>query len=191
MRRFGTTTTSHDPFTRGLDYLYDVRGLAVAPEMVTLVHDQRDRARICTWIGNHIAAVNAQLQTHLQACQACFHPWEQPTLQILAAPLAPVVGLAGLCNFQTRPWTLLIDVGRVVPAHWLRLVAHEYAHAQVGTPGHHAPFAQALAQLCLGLALAPALGGDTGAAVLCAYPPCQVTADPLAFWQGATAWRHD
>ena len=148
-------TTSADPFTRGLDYLYGVRGLALEPEMVNLVHDLDHRASVCTWINEHIAAVNLQLEAYLQACGDCFHPWEQPATQIFAVPLAQAFGVDGICNFQTHPMTLLVDVGRVHPQDWLLLVAHEYAHAHAGSPGHHAQFGRSLSHLCLGLGIAP------------------------------------
>jgi len=179
-------TTSTDPFTRGLDYLYGVRGLAPAPEMVNVVHELNHRTFICTWIGEHIDAVNLQLEACLQACHGCFHAWEQPTIQIFAAPLAQVFGVDGVCNFQATPITLLIDVGRVQPQNWLLLVAHEYAHAHAGSPGHHAQFARSLSHLCLGLGIVPPpdpLGAS--ADYLRFYPYCPPTADPLAFWRGA------
>ncbi len=184
----GSADLSQDRWCRGCDYLAMVRQLALMPGLVLWVQGEPHEERLCTWIGTHVAAVNRQLQVLLQACHGCFHPWERPSLQVWAAPLAPSCGLAGVCNLQTQPGTLLLDVGRVVPADWLRLVAHEYAHAQAGTAGHHARFAQALTQLCLGLALAPPLEEGVSAAVWCCYPVCQLTRDPLAFWQGRTGW---
>jgi len=177
-------TTSRDPFTRGLDYLYGVRSLALEPEMVDQVHDMAHRDRICTWISEHIEAVNAQLNVCLQACHTCFHPWEQPSVQIFAAPLAQAFGLDALCNLQTNPISILIDVGRVTPEDWLLVVAHEYAHAHAGTPGHHPQFARSLAHLCLGLAigLPPCQPGREDS--LRFYPSYLPTKDPLAFWQG-------
>lgn len=177
-------TTGTDPFTRGLDYLYGVRSLALDPEMIDLVHDLHHRIPICTWIGEHIDAVNTQINAYLQACHACFHPWEQPTIQIFATPLAQSFGVDGLCNLQTNPITILIDVGRVVPENWLRLVAHEYAHAHAGSPGHHQLFAQSLAHLCLGLEITPPLSQLDQEDRLRFYPDCLATQDPLAFWQG-------
>lgn len=177
-------TTSRDPFTRGLDYLYGVRSLALEPEMVDRVHDLEHRDRICTWISEQIEAVNAQLNVCLQACHACFHPWEQPSVQIFAAPLAPAFGLDALCNLQTKPISILIDVGRVMPQDWLLVVAHEYAHAHAGTPGHHPQFARSLAHLCLGLAIDLPVFQPGGEDSLRFYPSYLPTKDPLAFWEG-------
>ncbi len=174
-------TQSADPLTRGLDYLYGTRSLALEPEMINLLATDEQRATICIWIGTHIEAVNAHLQGCLQACHACFHPWAQPPLQIVAVPLAPAYGLAACCNFQTTPYTLLVDVGRVLPPHWVRLVAHEYAHAQAGSPGHHAEFIQALTHLCLGLNWPAPPAAE---AALRSHPPCLPSPDPLAFWRG-------
>ena len=177
-------TTSSDPFTQGLDYLYGVRSLAPAPEMVDLVHDLTLRIPICTWIGNHIQAVNAELTACLQACHDCFHPWEQPQIQIFAAPLAQSFGLDGLCNLETEPVTLLIDAGRLATADWVALVSHEYAHAHAGSPGHHEAFARSLTHLCLGLGIAPPLDRLNSQDCLRSHPEYRSTPDPLAFWRG-------
>ncbi|WP_225895458.1 hypothetical protein [Dendronalium phyllosphericum] len=177
-------TTSTDPFTRGLDYLYGARSLALEPEIVDVVYDLDNRIPICTWIGNHIDAVNAELNAYLQACHDCFHPWEQCVIQIFAAPFAQSFGIDGLCNLQTNPITILIDVGRVQPEDWWLLVMHEYAHAHAGSPGHHQEFAKSLAHLCLGLAIAPPSWQAGMEASLRSYPNCRPTKDPLAFWQG-------
>jgi hypothetical protein len=176
---------SSDQFTRGLDYLYLARSLALDPEMVDLVFDLENRLPICTWIGDRIEQVNALLQSHLQACHHCFHITDQPALQIFAAPLASRFGIDGLCNLNTSPITLLIDVGRVMPQDWLALVAHEYAHAHAGSPGHHAEFARSLSHLCLGLAIgSPPITEDQ----LRSYPPYRSTADPLSLWRGEAEW---
>lgn len=177
-------TTSNDPFARGLDYLYAVRSLALDPDMIDQVYDLEQRVPICTWIGTHIEAINAQLVAHLQACHACFHAWEQPAVQVLAAPLASACGLDAFCNLQTHPISILVDVGRMLPQNWLYVVAHEYAHAHAGVPGHHQQFAQSLAHLCLGLGIVlppyrPDMEDD-----LRFYPYYQPTSDPIAFWRG-------
>ncbi|WP_052128342.1 hypothetical protein [Neosynechococcus sphagnicola] len=183
-------TASKDPFTRGLDYLYGVRSLALDPEMVKQVHDLEHRSPICIWISEHIEAVNTYLQACLQACQNCFDPWEQPTLQIFATPLAQSFGVDGLCNLQTQPISILIDVGRVMPQDWLRVVVHEYAHAHAGSPGHHQQFAQSLGHLCLGLEIAPPFYQPGMEDSLRYYPSYLPTQDPLAFWRGeGEDWR--
>jgi len=177
---------SSDPFARGLDYLYVMRGLALDPEMVDLMFDLNARSPICTWIGDRIDQVNSSLQQCLQACHRCFHLTDRPTVQIFAAPLAARFGIDGLCNLSTTPTTLLIDVGRVVPQDWLALVAHEYAHAHAGAPGHHSAFAHSLAHLCLGLAIAHPPASENRLRV---YPSYRSTSDPLAFWRGESEWR--
>jgi len=177
-------TTSSDPFTRGLDYLYGVRSLALDLEMVDRVYDVTHRVPICTWIGKHIEAVNIQLNAYVKACHECFHAWEQPSIQIFAAPLAQSFGIDALCNFQTQPLTILIDVGRVDPKDWLLLVVHEYAHAHAGSPGHHPQFARSLAHLCLGLEITPPPEQPGMENSLRFYPHCRPTQDPLAFWRG-------
>ncbi|WP_236144488.1 hypothetical protein [Nostoc sp. CMAA1605] len=177
-------TTSNDPFTRGLDYLYGIRGLALDSEMIDVVYDMNNRIPICAWIGQHIDRVNRQLENYLQACHDCFHPWEQPTVQIFAAPLAQRFGVDGFCNLKTNPMTILIDVGRVLPADWLLLVVHEYAHAHAGLPGHHEKFARSLTHLCLGLGIAPPAWQSGMDYHLRFYPHCRATPNPLAFWRG-------
>jgi hypothetical protein len=177
-------TTSTDPFIRGLDYLYGVRSLALTPDLIDLVDRLDDRIPICTWIGNHIDGVNRQLTRYLQACHDCFHGWEQRPIQIFAAPIAQSFKLDGFCNLQTQPVTILVDVGRVIPKDWLRLVAHEYAHAHVGVPGHHSQFARSLAHLCLGLKIPLPPDQPDQNEGLQFYPNYGSTQDPIAFWLG-------
>ncbi|MBW4692111.1 MAG: hypothetical protein KME27_10115 [Lyngbya sp. HA4199-MV5] len=177
-------TTSADPFTQGLDYLYKVRSLALEPDMVHLVDDLTHRIPVCIWIGKHIEAVNAQLSACLQACRDCFHPWDQPAIQIFAAPLAQSFGIDALCNLRTYPTTILVDVGRIMTKDWLLVVAHEYAHAYVGSAGHHQQFARSLSHLCLGLGIATPLCSPANEESLRFYPHCSPTSDPLAFWRG-------
>ncbi|AKG22187.1 hypothetical protein [Calothrix sp. 336/3] len=177
-------TTSTDPFARGLDYLYGVRSLALNAEMIDVVEDIDKRIPLCIWIGEHIDGVNQQLEKYLQACHSCFHPWEQPAIEIFAAPLAQSLGIDALCNLQTNPITILIDVGRVVPEDWLLLVVHEYAHAHAGYPGHHEQFARSLAHLCLGLGIPPLTWQPDRESNLRFYPDCRATENPLAFWYG-------
>lgn len=175
--------TSGDPFSRGLDYLYQVRALTGEPDLISMVHDLEERLPVCTWIGTQIDAINAQLQQQVQACQDCFHPWQRRSVQIFAAPFADSFGIDGLCNLACNPITLLVDVGRVVPQDWLALVAHEFAHAQLGAPGHSIEFAQVLMHLCLGLGLElPASPLDS--VNWRSLPLYRKTANPSAFWHG-------
>jgi hypothetical protein len=177
-------TSNPDPFARGLDYLYGVRRLAIDPDIVDLVHSPQLRQPICVWIDQHIQQINSQLQSLLQLCHSCFHPNQQPDLQILAAPLSQAYGVDALCNLHSQPQTILVDVGRVIPSHWLLLVVHEYAHAHAGTPGHHAAFAQSLSHLCLGLGITLPIWQPGQEEQLRSFPPCLPTRDPLAFWRG-------
>ena len=80
--------------------------------------------------------------------------------------------------------TIVVDVGRVERHHWLGLVAHEYAHAQVGKPGHDQAFADVLNHLCLGLGL-PCPGNTE--AQLKSYPGGLPVVDALALWRGTPA----
>jgi hypothetical protein len=147
------------------------------------------RDRLCAWIGTYVDTVNAELQACLEACHACFHPPERRSIQILATPLASRFGLDGLCNIEIDPVVILIDVGRVAPADWLKLVAHEYAHAHVGSPGHDRRFLTILEHLCLGLGLqppffSPEISLSEMEARLQNWPYCYSLPDPLAFWLG-------
>jgi hypothetical protein len=175
-----------DAYKRGFDYLHQVQKLALDARMVDVMDNVRDRILICTWIGQHIEAVNLRLNNHLDACHACFHPEERRAVQILAAPLALSFGLDGLCNIQTQPITLLIDVGRVAVNDWLALVAHEYAHAHLGHPGHDQHFFKVLTHLCLGLGLQPPIWQPDLATYLRHWPPYTSIANPLPFWMGQT-----
>lgn len=177
-------TTNTDPFTRGLDYLYGLRSLAIDSEMIDVMHDPVLRVPVATWIGENIDQVNTELQTLVQACHDCFYETSRPQIQIWAAPLAQSYNICGLCNLQTQPTTLLVDLGRVASVDWLALVVHEYAHAQAGSPGHHQDFAAALMHLCRGLSLelpAIAFGQED---ILRLYPDCQIVLDSWAWWQG-------
>jgi hypothetical protein len=177
-------TSNLDPFARGLDYLYGVRRLAFEPEIVGLVHDLAQRTEVCIWIDQHIESINRHLQSLLQLCHACLLSSEQPDVQILAAPLSQSFGVDALCNLLSQPKTIIVDVGRVTPSHWLSLVVHEYAHAHTGTPGHHPAFAQSLTHLCLGLGIALPVWQPGQEEQLRSFPPCLPTRDPLAFWRG-------
>ncbi len=166
-----------------------MRRLTLNPAMVDVL-EQGDRATpVCHWIGTHIQAVNQILQQYLNACHDCFHSWERRSMRVLAMPLAQSFGIDGLCNLQTKPITILIDVGRVVPSDWLGLVAHEYAHAHVGSPGHDQRFVSVLAHLCLGLGLEPPIWEPGLEEQLRHWPYANPTPDPLALWLGESGWE--
>lgn len=180
---------SLDPLAQGLDYLYQMRTLAIEPEVISIVYDLEVRIPVCIWIAHHIEAINSRLDACLQACHDCFHPWQQRPMQIFAAPFSEAFGIDGLCNVQTDPITLLVDVGRVVPDDWLALVAHEYAHAYLGSPGHHADFGRILTHLCLGLGLDVPLDSVNPMIDWRSLPYYQRTPHPLAFWLGHLSAR--
>jgi hypothetical protein len=177
-------TTSNDPVTRGLDYLYGLRSLAIDPDMIDIMHEPVRRIPVATWIGKNIDRINTELATLVQACADCCYESDRPQLQAWAAPLAQSYNICGLCNLQTKPTTILVDLGRVARSDWLALVVHEYAHAQAGSPGHHQDFATALVHLCRGLSLPlPAIepGEEDN---LRLYPACQIVSDSWSWWQG-------
>ncbi len=109
-------------------------------------------------------------------------PLDRRSIQIFAVPLAASMQLDGFCNIEIVPVTILVDVGRVAPADWLALVAHEYAHAHLGIAGHDRSYAQILNHLCLGLGLAQPL--PRAEADLLFWPPYSPQLDPLALWRG-------
>ena len=169
-------------YQQGVEYLAKISPL-LPPQLVDVMTNIRDRESICTWIGKSIGLVNLQLLTHLHACAECFMPIDRRSMQIFAIPFASTVRLDGFCNIAISPVTILVDVGRVAPPDWLALVAHEYAHAQLGYAGHDRHYAQILSHLCLGLGLAqPVLDRDD--TKLLDWPPYQPQLDPLAFWRG-------
>jgi hypothetical protein len=184
------------PIERGAAYLQFAAQFLPEPDMIDVMQNLRDRDCICTGIGQQIDPINQMLQQHLLACHDCFHLPDRQPMQIFAVPLAQGYGLEGFCNIWTTPKTILVDVGRVVPADWLNLVVHEYAHAHLGDGGHHTAYAEVLTHLCLGLGLAapPWLDADRSTinglwleAQLQHHPPSTPTSDPLAFWCGLAA----
>lgn len=177
-------TPSIELFQRGLDYLYQIRLLAPEPDLIAVMHDPAHRVPVCTWIGQQVELINARLQTCLQACEACFHPWQRPAVQIFAAPLASLFQIDGCCNLQTEPTTILVDVGRVIPEDWLALVVHEYAHAHLGLAGHQAEFVTVLTHLCLGLGLTLPYPLPTDELTWRSVPAYRSTINPLSFWLG-------
>lgn len=140
-------------------------------------------------IGGHLDRLNALLNQHLVACQDCFYPADRVAAQVWAGPIDSKFGVDAFCNVQVRPAALIIDVSRVVPDDWPRLVAHEYAHAIVGDSGHSRRYAEVLQHLCRGWGweLLPtfAHGGiDCYGTTLATFPPCRSTPRPMDFWQG-------
>lgn len=172
-----------DPILLGSDYLQQVRQVAIAPDMIQLPDDIHQRLQINRWIGLHIDRINAQLKQYLTECQNCFKSSQQVAAAVLAAPLSARYGIDAVCNLQTTPATLLIDIGQIVPTDWQAAVVHEYAHAQVGSPGHDQLFRQVLQHLCLGLAL-PIPPLTLTVEQLSSWPPCQQQTDKFAFWTG-------
>jgi hypothetical protein len=167
----------------GVDYLQRIQLLLPDPDMIDVMDNLRDRILICNWIGDRIASVNRSLQVHLQACHDCFDLSDRKSIDIFAIPFASSVQLDGFCNITTVPTTILVDVGRVAPADWLALVAHEYAHAHVGHPGHDQAYAQVLSHLCLGLGFPqPAIIPNDRS--LYYWPMYSPAIDPLAWWRG-------
>ena len=181
-----------DPFARGLDYLHHVRTLALEPDIVNMfdrstdasADRQRQYTAIYTWIGLHINTVNAELNACLNACQECFQLGERPAVQIFAAPLTPSYGIDGVCNLRTNPITILVDTGRVDSKDWLGLVAHEYTHAYVGSPGHQHSFFTVLSHLCLGLGFEPPPWKSGSEQQLRSWPPGRPLPNSVSFWLG-------
>jgi hypothetical protein len=170
-------------YQAGFEYLQRIQILLPNPQMVDVMDNLRDRVSIYTWIGGQIEDVNKLLQAHLNACHECFDPAVRKSIQILAVPFSSAVRLDGFCNITTNPTTILVDVGRVAPADWLALVAHEYAHAHLGYPGHDRAYAEVLSHLCLGLGFAqPSLIPDNQS--LYYWPTYSPAIDPLAWWRG-------
>jgi hypothetical protein len=131
-------------------------------------------------IGLSLDRINAQLHEYLVACQDCFHVVDRVAAQVWAGPINPKFGVDAFCNVQARPVALIIDVSRVVPDDWPRLVAHEYAHAIVGDSGHSRRYAEVLQHLCRGLGWESNLYDVD----LTTFPPCRSTRRPMDFWRG-------
>ncbi len=180
----GESTSHAFEFVRGYQYLNAVRQLALEPEMIDVTDNRTESERICTWIGYHIEAINAQLNAYLEACHGCFHPEHRRPMQILATPLAQQYGIDGLCNILVSPTVILIDVGRTAPEDWLSIVVHEYAHAHLRSPGHDVRFFNTISHLCLGLGLEPPHWQPDMETYLRNWPPCASRANPLTFWMG-------
>lgn len=178
-----------DSYRRGLDYLYQVRSVALEPDLISLVYDSEARVPICTWIGTEIERVNARLNRLLENCQDCFHPWERRPMQIFAAPFSSKFALDGICSLHVDPTAILVDVGRVRSTDWIALIMHEFAHAHLNAPGHQAEFQQVLKHLSIALDIDPAFPPPSeDIAAWQSFPPYRRTPNPLAFWLGLEAF---
>ncbi|MBE9029778.1 hypothetical protein IQ266_08565 [filamentous cyanobacterium LEGE 11480] len=163
-------------------YLQRLQQFELEPRMINLLMSERRRAY--PWIGANIDRVNQALYEHLVTCQECFFPANRCAVSILAAPIGPEWGIDGFCNVRVDPSMILVDVGRIVPTDWLKLVAHEYAHAMIGSAGHASEYAAILKHLCLGLGFTWDEQWRSENNRLQTYPPCISTLDPIAFWRG-------
>lgn len=180
----GNVLSATASLTRGTEYLTLVQQLAIRPEWIYQTHEACLRIQLCHWIGSNIDAINAKLLSCLEVCYECFHIEKRRSAQILAAPITQHLGLDALCNILVEPFAILVDVGRVVPQDWINVVAHEYAHAYLGCPGHDERFLEVISHLCLGLGLEPPPREPHLRHLLRTWPQCRPTADPLAFWLG-------
>jgi hypothetical protein len=177
------TSKQNQTYRDGVEYLQRIQSMLPDPQMVDVMDNLRDRVSICNWIGRQIETINILLQAHLTACHECFDPLDRRSIQIFAVPFASSVRLDGFCNITTVPTTILVDVGRVSPPDWLALIAHEYAHAHLGYPGHDLEYANVLSHLCLGLGLAQPSPTPEDRS-LYYWPPYLPTIDPLSWWRG-------
>lgn len=174
-----------DPIPRGFRYLQHMQTLVMESMMVDIPSDASQRDRMCRWIGENIERINAQINGYVWDCHACFRAEERRSpIEIFAVPLSDSYGLDALCNVYRSPIAILVDVGRVVPRDWLRLVVHEYAHAHLGTPGHHDRFSAVINHLCLGLGLEPLPTDRDPDALVRRWPPYQASNNSKAFWMG-------
>ncbi|MGF1567575.1 MAG: hypothetical protein ACFCVD_05835 [Nodosilinea sp.] len=173
-----------DPVLRTTQYFRVLRELAVQADWVALAETGPSPLAALTWIGHHIHIINGQLGDILTDLLSCFEPGQHPSVQILAAPIAPKARVDGFCNLQVQPITLVVDPSRVVPTDWQNLVAHELAHGVARTAGHGLGFRQALTHLCLAqdLPLPPTV--DTDDEVLKYWPPYQSNPGAEQFWIG-------
>ncbi|MGG6238718.1 hypothetical protein ACQ4N7_08765 [Nodosilinea sp. AN01ver1] len=176
-----------DPMLRATQYLSLLRDLAVQPGWISLDHIADPPGTALIWIGDHIHAVNQQLNAILSDLLACFESSQRPEAQIFAAPIATQAGVDGFCRDRT-PITLMVDPGRIVPADWPGLVAHELAHGIARGSGHGDEFAGAIAHLCLAQDL-PVPAPNLDIEALSHWPPCRRSSDPKRFWLGQTAWH--
>lgn len=181
-----------DPTLRATQYLGVLRDLAVQRGWISLAHIADPPGAALVWIGQNIHRTNQQLHAILNDALDCFEPAQRPGVQIFAAPIAPEAGVDGFCSdglglssghLGDRPITLMVDPGRIVPADWPKLVAHELAHGVVRSAGHGEKFSRAIAHLCLAQDL-PLPPPTLSAEGLRSWPPCRRTPRPELFWLG-------
>ncbi len=163
------------------DYLQQLRRFELEPGMINLWG--LDRADADARLSGTIAHSNRILEQHLIACQDCFYPTNRRPVQVWAAPIHPDFKIDAFCNVRVDPVTIVFDVGRVVGADWLKVVAHEYAHAIVGESGHSPRYAAVLQHLCLGLGFDFLPVAAWSEADLRVFPACRSAIDPLQFWR--------
>jgi hypothetical protein len=166
--------------TQPLDYLHRIQQFELEPDMIHLRWS--DQAQI--WMAANFDRLNAILNQHLISCQDCFFPENRVSAIVFAAPINPQLRIDAFCNVRVDPQAIVVDVGRIVPADWLKVVAHEYAHAVVGSAGHSPRYASVLQHLCLGLGLDLLPLPWPGEEALQGWPHCRPTIDPIRFWQG-------
>jgi hypothetical protein len=171
-----------DPLVWAVHYLQALRDLAVEADWIVVANGAAPPTQALTGIGQYIYAINRRLDAILQDFLRCLQDFQQPQIQIFAAPILPQVGVDGFCNFQVAPVTLMVDPSRVIAADWPHLVAHELAHSMAQTLGHGEAFQRAIAHLCLAhdLPLPPANSLDTD--VLRYWPPCRQNPESDRFW---------
>jgi hypothetical protein len=168
------------------DYLRRLQQFELEPGMINLQVTTRDAARSGgdqPSLTANVDRVNRVLNQHLVACQDCFHPLNRCAVQVWAAPIHPDWRVDAFCNIRVDPTTIIVDVGRVAAPDWLKLVAHEYAHAIVGGAGHSPRYGAMLQHLCLGLGFEWMADPDWSEADLQVFPAYQSTIDPLRFWR--------
>lgn len=194
----GKATNKTDAIEEGARYLSKIRSLTLVPAMVDLEEIAPSRSylagkslqnEILEWIGNNIHWINDRLSACLQACHDCFYPHQRPEVEIWATPIARRFKIDAICNIQSTPRVILVDVGRIVPSDWLRIVAHEYAHAQLGHPGHGDAYLAVLEHICLGLGIElpgchSQMSFKEKEARLQKWPPCDLVSNPIEFWRG-------
>ena len=185
-----------DPVVRATQYLGMLRDLSVEPRWIALAHISDPPGDALVWIGQHIHRVNQQLNAILSDLLGCFEPVLYSDMQIFAAPIAPQAKVDGFCcdgpsraleENRPAPITLMVDAGRIVPADWPGLVAHELAHGIARIPGHGVEFSRAIAHLCLAQDL-PMPSPQLDAEALRHWPPCRHNPQPELFWLGRSAF---